>query len=83
MGERVNRPTFGSGINQLIFAPNNQELATATQYLIQGNLQQWLSDLIIVKAVNVRNDDSTLHISILYIIKKNQQQRVIDFTKGI
>jgi uncharacterized protein len=30
-GERVNRPTFGSGINQLIFAPNSSELASATQ----------------------------------------------------
>ena len=83
MGERVNRPTFGSGINQLIFAPNNQELATATQYLVQGNLQQWLSDLIIVKDVNVRNNDSTLYISILYIVKRNLQQRVLDFTKVI
>ena len=23
IGERVNRPTFGSGINQLVFAPNS------------------------------------------------------------
>jgi uncharacterized protein len=29
-GERVNRPDFGSGVLQLLFAPNSYELATAT-----------------------------------------------------
>ena len=29
-GERVNRPTFGSGLLQLVFAPNSPELAAAT-----------------------------------------------------
>ena len=45
-GERVNRPTFGSGLMQLVFAPNSDELAAATQFLVQGALQQWLGDLI-------------------------------------
>ena len=36
-GERVNRPTFGSGLLQLLFAPNSGELATATQFLVQGS----------------------------------------------
>ncbi|HEY2325614.1 MAG TPA: GPW/gp25 family protein, partial [Thermoanaerobaculia bacterium] len=30
-GERVNRPDFGSGLQQLIFAPNSPELAAALQ----------------------------------------------------
>ena len=30
-GERVNRPSFGSGLLQLIFAPNSDVLAAATQ----------------------------------------------------
>ncbi len=58
-GERVNRPTFGSGLLQLVFAPNSDELATATQFLVQGALQQWLGDLIQVDAVDVHADDST------------------------
>ena len=49
-GERVNRPTFGSGLMQLVFAPNSDELATATQFLVQAALQQWLGDLIEVCA---------------------------------
>ena len=52
-GERVNRPDFGSGLLQLVFAPNSAELAAATQFLVQGALQQWLGDLIEVRAVQV------------------------------
>src|SRR3954453_14906994 len=44
-GERVNRPTFGSGLPQLLFMPTNDELVTATQFLVQGALQQWLGDI--------------------------------------
>ena len=32
-GERVNRPTFGSGLLQLVFSPNSPEVAAATQLL--------------------------------------------------
>ena len=32
-GERVNRPTFGCGLNQLVFAPNSPELAAALHRL--------------------------------------------------
>ena len=35
-GERVNRPTFGSGLLQLVFAPNSDELAAATQLTVQA-----------------------------------------------
>ena len=40
-GERVNRPTFGSGLLQLVFAPNSDELAGTTQFLVQSALQEW------------------------------------------
>ena len=45
-GERVMRPTFGSGVMQLVFAAASPEIAATTQFLIQGALQQWLSDVI-------------------------------------
>ena len=41
-GERVNRPDFGCGVKQLVFMPNSDALATATQFLVQGSLQRWL-----------------------------------------
>jgi len=35
-GERVNRPDFGCGVAQLVFQPNSDTLAAATQFLILG-----------------------------------------------
>lgn len=40
-GERVMRPNFGSGVMQLVFAPNSPELAATTQFLVQAALQQY------------------------------------------
>jgi phage baseplate assembly protein W len=83
MGERVNRATFGTGINQLVFAPNSDQLATATQFLVQGALQQWLGNLIRVELVSVQNIESSLTISIQYTIIKNQERQTQTLTKEI
>jgi phage baseplate assembly protein W len=66
LGERVNRPTFGSGLLQLVFAPNSNELAAALQFTIQGGLQQWLGDVATVAAVNVQVDEATLTVAVSY-----------------
>jgi phage baseplate assembly protein W len=81
-GERVNRPTFGSGLLQLVFAPNGDALAGATQLTVQGNLQQWLGDLIEVREVQVESDESTLRVTVGYVIRRTQQAQVAQFTRG-
>ena len=81
-GERVNRPTFGSGVMQLLFAPNNDALASATQLTVQGALQQWLGDLIVVESVDVENDDATLRVSVRYVLRRTQERRVAQFVRG-
>jgi phage baseplate assembly protein W len=81
-GERVNRPTFGSGMAQAVFAPNSQELAAATQFLVQGALQQYLSDLIEVSAVQVTAEDEVLQVTIQYVVRRTQQQQVAQFTRS-
>jgi uncharacterized protein len=80
-GERVNRPTFGSGVLQLAFAPNSDALAAATQLTVQGALQQWLGDLIQVQSVDVLNDESTLQVIVQYTIRRTQQQQVAQFVR--
>lgn len=81
-GERVNRPTFGSGVLQLIFAPNGDALASATQLTVQGALQQWLGDVIQIEAVEVLNEDSTLEVKVQYVVRRTQQRQVAQFTRG-
>ena len=51
-GERVNRPDFGCGLMQLVFAPNSVELAATLQALVQGALQQWLGNLMRIDEVS-------------------------------
>ncbi|MBX3010846.1 MAG: GPW/gp25 family protein [Caldilineaceae bacterium] len=80
-GERVNRPTLGTGVMQLVFAPNSPELATATEFMIQGALQQWLGDLIQVEAVTVTSRDATLHITVQYRVRRNQQRTIAQFER--
>ena len=81
-GERVNRPTFGSGLMQLVFAANSPELAAATQLMVQGALQQWLGELIQVEAVDVTAEDATVRVQVRYIIRRTQQRRFAEFAKG-
>ena len=82
-GERVNRPTFGSGLMQLVFAPNSDELATATQFLVQGALQQWLAELIQIEAVQVEHEGSSLRVTVQYVVRRNQQRRVAQFSREV
>jgi len=81
-GERVNRPTFGSGTAQLVFAPNSDVLAAAQQQAIQVGLQQWLSDVIRVQSVSVDAADSTLTVTISYVVLLSQQQQTEQFVYG-
>ena len=80
-GERVNRPDFGAGVNRLLFAPNSPELATATEFMVQGALQQWLGTLIQVEGVRVQSSDATLTVTVQYMLRRTQERQVVHFTR--
>jgi phage baseplate assembly protein W len=82
-GERVNRPTFGSGVMQLVFAPNDDALAAATELTVQGALQQWLGEEILVEAVQVENDGATLRVLVQYAIRHTQQRQIARFAREV
>jgi phage baseplate assembly protein W len=79
-GERVNRPSFGSGLMQLVFAPNSDTLAAATQLTVQAALQQWLGDRLELRAVEVTNVDSTLRVTVKYVSRRSGEERTDSFT---
>lgn len=81
-GERVNRPDFGSGLMQLIFAPNSPELASTVEFTIQAGLQQWLGDVIEVLKVEAASDEAALRIAIQYLIRRSQEIRTETFTRS-
>lgn len=87
-GERVNRPTFGSNIRQIIFAPNNSELITATQFLLQGALEQWLGDVIQVEAIEATTHTSltagdSIQVIVQYVVRHTQQRQIVQFTREV
>ena len=81
-GERVNRPDFGSGLLQLVFAPNSPELAATLQVTVQAGLQRWLGDLIEVQRLEVTSEDSTLRVDLAYVIRRTQEQQTAQFSRA-
>ena len=81
-GERVNRPDFGSGLLQLIFAPNSPELAATLQFTAQAGLQQWLGDVIEVRNLEVTSEDSTLRINLEYFVLRTQQSQSLSLERS-
>jgi len=73
-GERVNRPTFGCGLRQLLFEPNSELLAATTQLLVQGSLQQWMGAIVDVLAVEVEASDSTLRVTVTYVLRRTNRE---------
>lgn len=65
-GERVNRPDFGCGLKRLVFMPNSDALAAATQVTVQSALQRWLERVIQVQSVDVHADDAQLVVMVEY-----------------
>jgi phage baseplate assembly protein W len=82
-GERVNRPDFGSGILQLVFAPNSPELAAAVQFTLQAAIQKWLGDLINVQNLEVDAVDSSLTVLISYVVRATNQLQTNTFTRPV
>ncbi len=83
-GERVNRPAFGSGLLQLVFAPiNDAPLAGALQMTVQGALQQWLGDLIKVDEVQVTTHESTISVTVRYTVLRTQQRQAAMFQRSV
>jgi phage baseplate assembly protein W len=82
-GERVNRPDFGSGALQLVFAPGGDDIASTTQFLVRSALQQWLGDVIDVQDVDVQTEESTLFVRVSYVIRQSQQPQTAEFVRGV
>jgi Bacteriophage baseplate protein W len=81
-GERLNMPDFGSGLLQLPFTPNSQELEAATQFAVQGALQKWLSAYIVVHSVVASTSEAELSVSVTYSLMNEDVPQVETFVSG-
>jgi phage baseplate assembly protein W len=79
-GERVNRPDFGCGLKRLVFMPNSQPLAAATQVLVKSALQKWLELLIQVEKVDIATEDERLTVTLVYVNRTSGERQTSEFT---
>jgi len=82
-GERVNRPQFGSGIYEMLFDANNEALETAADFMIRSSIQQFLSDVVTIDQLTVRQDEGTLEITLSYRLRGSDEQTETTFTREI
>jgi phage baseplate assembly protein W len=82
-GERVNRPSFGSGLLQMVFEPNSTQLASALQFTLQASLQQLLANLIQLQGVQVTAQDNVLQVTVQYVVRGDQQTQSATFSQEI
>jgi uncharacterized protein len=78
-GERVNRPDFGSGLYQLLFAPNSVELTATVQFTMMAALQQYLGDVVEVLSLDVTEADGKLEIDLSYRIVRTDERATARF----
>lgn len=81
-GERVNRPDFGSGLMHMVFAPNSPELEAALQFTIQGAVQRWLGDVIDLQRLEVTRDESTLQVTVQYVVRRTGEPGTAVITRS-
>jgi phage baseplate assembly protein W len=77
IGQRVMRPTFGSRLHELVFAPNNSHTAVQAKRFVEDALGMWEPRIRIVE-VNVHphpEQDNYLVIEIIYQVKTTHDRR--------
>ena len=76
-GERVMRPDFGCGINELVFATNNTSTATLIAFYVKEALLKWEPRIEVdeVQASPDRNEPEKLNINIAYTVKMTNTRK--------
>jgi phage baseplate assembly protein W len=72
-GERVNLTEYGTRLKDLVFDPNNDVLAAATEFAVARALMRFLGDQLQVDSVQVSADGSELNMDIVYLRKSDLQ----------
>ena len=76
-GQRVMRPTFGCRLQDLVFAPNNNQTAAQARRYVEDALRMWEPRISLI-SVNARpdpGDTSRLLIEVEYRVKATYDQR--------
>jgi len=77
LGQRVMRPTFGSRLHELVFAPNNSHTAAQARRFVEEALGMWEPRIRVVDiaAYPHPKEDNYLVLEIQYEIKATHDKR--------
>lgn len=82
-GERVNRPGFGCGLRQLVFAPNSPEVAAALQFTVQAAIQRELGDVLILEDLRVTGHDASLEVVVDYVVLRSGRRATAELSQEV
>ncbi len=81
-GQRVNRPSFGAGLDGQIFKPNSLVLADTLEFNIQAGLQEIFGSIIeLTERPRVVPDAATLTVRISYRVRGTGEKIVQEFSQ--
>jgi phage baseplate assembly protein W len=80
-GQRVMRPTFGSRLHELVFAPNNSHTAVLARRHVEEALGMWEPRINVLDVTTYPDpqQDNRLIIEIQYEIKATHDKRSLIF----
>ncbi|HZI98166.1 MAG TPA: GPW/gp25 family protein [Actinomycetales bacterium] len=82
-GERVDRPAFGCGLHLLVFSAADRTRAAATEYLVRTAITRYLDRLLVLDAVRLTVDDTTLVVDVLYTLRETGSEHADTFTHSL
>ena len=83
-GERILQPEFGSGLQELLFEPNVDDLEGRIEDTINESLEQWLpyvtAEEIDIESTNELRDNNRVNVSIKFRIGDDINLENVTFT---
>lgn len=81
-GERVNRPDFGAGLAQLLFAPVDESVVSAAELQARSGLQRWLGEAIEVEDLAVELGDAAVRVTVRYRLRTSGDTAAVTFERS-
>lgn len=82
-GERVNRPSFGSGLDRAVFQPNSEMLAATTRMTTEAAIQQHLGHLVDLVSLDIETAEGTLSVRVNYVLKETGEGRTVSLERNL
>ena len=80
-GERVNLPSFGCGIQQIVFLAVDSALVAATLFMVKSELQRFLTGYAVIQDVSVAIEGARLLVDVHYSLADSPRTRLVRYAQ--